>query len=120
MTDTSHDHELVSIYGMSEAQTDRLMTQASECVLMWSTRDGWPVGVTVAVSGVAARDVPGAATMKGRATFHDDDATKAWFYPSLAAKVRPDSQEGKKAFEDLLDSPLRVILEIKKRGLPPR
>jgi general stress protein 26 len=143
MSDTSNDHEIVSIYGMSEAQIDRLMTQASECVLMWSTKDGWPVGVThafvwkdgkvwltfaahrhraaairrdnrvtVAVSGVAARDVPGAATMKGHATFHDDDATKAWFYPALAAKVRPDNEEGKQAFEDLLDSPLRVILEI--------
>ena len=144
MSDTSNDHEIVSIYGMSDAQIDRLMTQASECVLMWSTKDGWPVGVThafvwkdgkvwltfaahrhraaairrdnrvtVAVSGVAARDVPGAATMKGRATFHEDDATKAWFYPALAAKVRPDSEADKQAFEDLLDSPLRVILEIK-------
>ncbi len=143
MTDTSHDHELVSIYGMSEAQIDRLMTEASECVLMWGTRDGWPVGVThafvwkdgkvwltfaahrhraaairrdnrvsVAVSGVAAQSVPGAATMKGIATFHEDDDTKAWFYPALAAKVRPDDPAAKKAFEDLLDSPLRVILEI--------
>ncbi|MEQ8861220.1 MAG: hypothetical protein RIC56_21445 [Pseudomonadales bacterium] len=143
MTDTSHDHELVSIYGMSEDQIDKLMTEASECVLMWATKDGWPVGVThaflwkdgrvwltfaahrhraaaigrdnrvsVAVSGVAAKSVPGAATMKGRATFHDDEKTKAWFYPALAAKVRPDDEGGKQAFEDLLDSPLRVILEI--------
>jgi nitroimidazol reductase NimA-like FMN-containing flavoprotein (pyridoxamine 5'-phosphate oxidase superfamily) len=143
MSDTSHDHEIVSIYGMSDEQIDQLMTEASECVLMWSTSDGWPVGVThafvwkdqrvwltfaahrhraaairrdnrvsVAVSGVVAKTVAGAATMKGIATFHDDDETKQWFYRALARKVRPDSREGEEAFYRLLDSPLRVILEI--------
>jgi len=134
---------MVSIYGMSDEQIDQLMTEASECVLMWATSDGWPVGVThayvwkdkkvwltfaahrhraaairrdnrvsVAVSGVAAKTVGGAATMKGTATFHDDDQTKEWFYRALAKKVRPDSKEGEDAFYSLLDSPLRVILEI--------
>ena len=28
-------------------------------------------------------------TYKGTATVHDDDETKAWFYPALAARVRP-------------------------------
>ena len=28
MSDTSHDHEIVSIYGYSEAQIDKLMTSA--------------------------------------------------------------------------------------------
>lgn len=143
MTDTSHDHEIVSIYGMGDEQIDRLMTEASECVLMWSTRDGWPVGVvhsflwkdgkvwvtfaahrhravairrdnrvSVTVSAVTAQSVFGAATMKGRATFHDDDETKAWFYPALAKKVRPDDAEAEEAFRRMLDSPLRVIVEI--------
>ena len=143
MSDTSHDHEVVSIYQMSDEQIDRLMTEARECVLMWSTRDGWPVGVvhafvwkdqrvwltfadhrhrsaairrdnrvSVAVSGVSGSSVAGAATMKGRATFHDDQDTKAWFYPALSHKVRPDSQEAQEAFCKMLDSPLRVILEI--------
>jgi len=143
MTDTSHDHEIVSIYAMSEEQIDRLMTEARECVLMWSTREGWPVGVvhaflwkdnkvwltfaahrhraaairrdnrvSVAVSAVTTQSVQGAATMKGRATFHDDDETKAWFYPALANKVRPDDKQAEQAFRELLDSPLRVILEI--------
>ena len=143
---TAHDHEIVSIYGYSEAQIDRLMEDARECVLMWATRDGWPVGVvhayvwkdqrvwltfaahrhraaairrdprvSITVSGVAgvSPDCPrGSATMKGRAIFHDDQATKDWFYPALSAKVSPDSQEGQAAFHSLLDSPLRVILEI--------
>ena len=146
MTDTSHDHEIVSIYAYTEEQINRLMEKASECVLMWCTRDSWPVGVThayvwkdgkvwltfsshrhraeairrnnkvsIAVSGVAgsSADCPrGAATMKGHATFHDDQATKDWFYRALAKKVRPDSKEGEDAFFSLLDSPLRTILSI--------
>jgi nitroimidazol reductase NimA-like FMN-containing flavoprotein (pyridoxamine 5'-phosphate oxidase superfamily) len=39
------DHEVVSIYRHSDEQIDALMTKAPECVLMWGTRDGWPVGV---------------------------------------------------------------------------
>ena len=41
----AHDHEIVSIYGHSEAQKAELMQRAPECVLMWGTSDGWPVGV---------------------------------------------------------------------------
>lgn len=40
------DHEIVSIYPFSDDEVDALMTHASECVLMWGTQDGWPVGVT--------------------------------------------------------------------------
>ncbi len=39
------DHEIVSIYRHSDEQIDALMTRAPECVLMWATKDGWPVGV---------------------------------------------------------------------------
>ncbi len=42
---TAHDHEIVSIYGFSDEQIDQLMTYCGECVLMWATKDGWPVGV---------------------------------------------------------------------------
>ena len=143
---TTHDHEIVSVYGFSEAQINRLMEDAQECVLMWATRDSWPVGVThafvwkdgcvwltfaehrhraeairrnpkvsIAVSGVAGTspDCPrGAATMKGLATFHSDQATKDWFYRALAKKVSPNSKEGEDAFFSLLDSPLRTILKV--------
>jgi len=40
------DHEIVSIYPFSDDEVDALMANASEAVLMWSTKDGWPVGVT--------------------------------------------------------------------------
>ena len=39
------DHEIVSIYRHSDEQIDELMTKAPECVMMWGTKDGWPVGV---------------------------------------------------------------------------
>jgi len=42
----THDHEIVSIYPFSEEEVAALMHNAVEAVLMWSTRDGWPVGVT--------------------------------------------------------------------------
>ena len=42
----THDHEIVSIYPFSDAEIDQLMANSNECVLMWATKDGWPVGVT--------------------------------------------------------------------------
>ena len=67
------------------------------------------------VSGATSRDPEcprGAVTVKGRATFHDDDETKEWFYRALSQKVSPDSKEGEDAFYDLLDSPLRTIISV--------
>ncbi len=40
------DHEIVSIYPFSDDEVDQLMNNSNECVLMWATKDGWPVGVT--------------------------------------------------------------------------
>ncbi len=45
MTQT-HDHEIVSIYPFTDEEIDQLMNNSVECVLMWATKDGWPVGVT--------------------------------------------------------------------------
>ena len=42
----THDHEIVSIYPFSDDEIDQLMNNSNECVLMWATKDGWPVGVT--------------------------------------------------------------------------
>ena len=42
----THDHEVVSIYPFSEEEVQALVDNAVEAVLMWTTRDGWPVGVT--------------------------------------------------------------------------
>lgn len=51
-------------------------------------------------------------TYKGNAIVHEDDETKAWFYPALAAKVRPESNEQQAAFVHHLDTPGRVVIEI--------
>lgn len=140
------DHETVSIYPHSPEQIDQLMTRAPECVLMWGTKDHWPVGVvhafvwheghvwltftaqrhratairrdprvSVTVSGRTSDDPEcpkGAATLKGRATFHEDRETKEWFYRALAKKGNPNDAKAEQAFYDLLDSPLRVVLKI--------
>ena len=42
----TRDHEMVSIYPFSDEEVDQLMNHSGECVLMWATKDGWPVGVT--------------------------------------------------------------------------
>lgn len=51
-------------------------------------------------------------TYKGSATVHEDQETKAWFYPMLAAKVRPDDEGKQAAFVAHLDSPGRVVIEV--------
>ncbi len=143
------DHEIVSIYPFTDEEIDQLMDTAVECVLMWATKDGWPVGVTHAfvwrdgkiwvtfaahrhraaairrdnrvsinVSSMAyppgvGDDLPqGAITFKGRAEMFEDEDTKAWFYPALSKKVNPDNAEGEEFFNNLLNSPLRVILAV--------
>lgn len=45
MAETMRDHEVVSTFPFDEKQIDELMNDAGECVLMWGTQDGWPVGV---------------------------------------------------------------------------
>ncbi len=134
------DHETVSIYPFDDEQIDKICALSTECVLNWSTKDGWPVGVmhayvwhngrfwitcaghrhrvaalrrdprcSVVVSGRTAPEgsncPQGTATAKGRAIIHEDNQElKDWFYPALA--------RGNAEFQEMLDSPLRVILEI--------
>jgi general stress protein 26 len=45
MPEGMRDHEVVSVFPFSKDQIDQLMNDARECVLMWGTKDGWPVGV---------------------------------------------------------------------------
>ncbi len=51
-------------------------------------------------------------TYKGTAVIHEDEATKSWFYPALAAFVRPGDDTKQQAFVDHLDSPGRVVIEV--------
>jgi hypothetical protein len=53
-----------------------------------------------------------AITWKGTCTLHDDPETKAWFYPELAAALRPGDTAGQEYFVKFLDSPRRVIFRV--------
>ena len=69
--------------------------------------------VSVAVSSVGTSlGRQKSATAKGRVRIHDDDETKAWFYPALAKRVMPDIAPVQRAFVALLDSERRVVLEV--------
>lgn len=74
------------------------------------------VSVNVSSAGYppnAPQGLPtGAITFKGRGEFFEDDATKRWFYEALSKKLNPDNEAGEKAFYQLLDSPLRIILAV--------
>ena len=69
--------------------------------------------VSVAVTSVGTSLGPmKSATAKGRGIIHDDDDTKAWFYPALTRRVMPDLAPVQQAFVSLLDSEHRVIVEV--------
>lgn len=54
-----------------------------------------------------------AVTYKGDAIVHESDDVKEWFYAALAAKVRPEDESRQEAFVHHLDSPGRVVIEIR-------
>lgn len=69
--------------------------------------------VSVAVSSVGTSlGRQKSATAKGRVFIHDDDETKAWFYPALAKRVMPGIPAVQRAFAAMLDSERRVVLEV--------
>ena len=51
-------------------------------------------------------------TIKGRCVVHEDRGTKDWFYPEFSSHLNPTSEERAAAFQEMLDSPLRVVLEV--------
>jgi hypothetical protein len=51
-------------------------------------------------------------TYQGTATVHDPGPNTAWFYPALAARVRPGRPDQQAAFVAHLDSPGRVVIEV--------
>ena len=142
------DYRDVSDVQVDDAKREQLYEAQTECCLLWTNRDGWPVGVMVRfvwsegkfwVTCTAERKrVPAlrarpksavvvssegtwlggdvTTTTKTLATVHDDDATKAWFYPALAQRQRRGDDEASQAaraeFLRRLDTPTRVIIEL--------
>ena len=70
-----------------------------------------PKSSVVITSKGTSLDADKSITIKGRAKIHDDKDLKAWFYPELASALRSTPEEVK-AFEDMLDSPLRIVIEV--------
>ncbi len=51
-------------------------------------------------------------TIKGRCTVHEDRETKDWFYKGFSEHLYGGANEHSEGFQKMLDSPLRVVLEI--------
>jgi general stress protein 26 len=141
----THDHEIVSIYPFTDEERDQLLNNSVEAVVMWATKDSWPIGVihafvwakgkiwvtfsehrhrysaikrnpkvsiSVSSAGTDLSGPQGAITIKGTPKFYTDDETKKWFYTALSQKLNPNSKDGEEFFYNLLDSPLRTIMEV--------
>ncbi|MCP5042418.1 MAG: hypothetical protein GY944_15445 [bacterium] len=70
--------------------------------------------VSIVVTSTGTVLGPGKSiTIKGRCTVHEDAETKEWFYPAFAAHTSiGDDPAAAKAFEEKLDSPIRIVLEV--------
>jgi len=51
-------------------------------------------------------------TLKGRCVVHEDRETKDWFYPEFSQHLSPGNPTAAQDFQKMLDSPLRVVLEV--------
>lgn len=142
------NYDDVSVYPLDEAKIERLLQLQSECSVLWSTKDGWPVGVmhrfvfhdgrfwvtcasqrkrvpalkkrnksAVIVSSEGTALGPDQTmTVKCLATVHEDNAeVKGWFYHALAMKLHQGDPQRVAVFEQFLDTPARVIIELVPR-----
>lgn len=68
--------------------------------------------VSVVVTSTGTSMGPGKTiTIKGKCVIHEDRETKDWFYPDFARALRPEEAEAQR-FQEFLDSPLRIVLEV--------
>jgi len=143
MTEPVESYEQVSVYNLEDEDREKLLRHHAECSFIWSTRDGWPVGVimsylwqdgrfwltagahrhrisavrrdprvSIVVTSTGTKLGPGKSlTAKGRCSVHEDAETKAWFYPAFAKHLHKDEKMAR-WFQEFLDSPLRVVLEV--------
>lgn len=138
------DWEDVRSLDLGDEREAELLDRQTECVFMWTNREGAPVGVIMnfvwtedrlwLTSSARRKRVPAvrrdprvavavtskgsgigrsqSLTLLGRCRVHEDRERLAWFYPLLAARVRPGDPERQAAFVRMLDSPNRVVLEV--------
>jgi nitroimidazol reductase NimA-like FMN-containing flavoprotein (pyridoxamine 5'-phosphate oxidase superfamily) len=110
-------------FPLDEEDRATLLREAPQCTFIWSTREGWPVGVTMSYlwehdrfwlitspeqARVAAvrRDPrvsvaismgPRTATAKGRCRLPEDDETRRWAFSAFSARQA-------RLFPDLIDA----------------
>lgn len=65
--------------------------------------------VSVAVSSAGTSLTPKTVTIRGRCKLYEDEETKRWFYPALAAALIRDERRQAR-FVKMLDSPRRVVM----------
>jgi len=142
MSDDVSDYEDVTIYPLDDGDEQSLLDAATECTFIWATREGWPVGVimnfvwhdgrfwltaadqrkritavrrddrvSICVNGTGFSEGGRTVTYAGRCVVHDDTPTRSWFYKALATKLMGDTPTAR-GFEQFLDSPRRVVLEV--------
>ena len=142
MAEQATDYEDVTIYPLDDNDEERLLDQATECTFIWATREGWPVGVimnfvwhegrfwltatdqrkritavrnddrvSICVNGTGFKLNGRTVTYAGRCIVHDDEPTQTWFYNALATKLMGDTATAR-GFEQFLDSPRRIVLEV--------
>lgn len=69
--------------------------------------------VSIAVSSIGTSVGPAKSiTAKGRCELHDDDETKAWAYPAIAAAIMPGQEKFQELFVEMLDSERRLVFEV--------
>ena len=45
MSDRLEDYVDISVYGIDEVRREALIERHSEAAVVWSTSEGWPIGV---------------------------------------------------------------------------
>ena len=87
------------------------LTASSQRARIAAVRRDPRVCIVVTSTGAAGVPRKQTVTYKGLCRLHDDDETKAWFYPELAAALHT-GEDMQRHFARFLDSPRRVILEV--------
>jgi hypothetical protein len=111
--------EDVKSYTLDPEDEQELFDAQIECTLIWSGKEGWPMGVivnprvSIAITSKGSRVIERRSiTYKCRATVHTDRETLDWVLPEFANAMRPGEPEKAEAFRQMLDSPGRVVFEL--------
>lgn len=69
--------------------------------------------VSVVATSTGTELGPGkTVTVKGKAIVHEDPELKTWFYKIFSDHLNPTDPAASEAFQQMLNSPLRIVIEI--------